>query len=292
MSSSLAGSRSVLFVPGDSPRKIERARASAADVIVLDLEDGVAPDQKNEARSLVAKALAEPTDRPIVVRVNAMDTPWGGADAAMIRETVPDAVMVPKAAARSTAGTVPFSVPVVALIETATGLRDVHEIAARDGIALLALGSADLGAELGWRPRKDELELLGPRTSLVLASAAVGLHAPLDAVHLDIRDLAGLRQSAERARDLGLAGKLCIHPAQVELVNEVFTPSSEEIHHAERVLVAHRSALEGGLAVTSVDGRLVDAPVVASAASVLAAAARSDNRRTDLSSKPTTKEAP
>ncbi|WP_327241773.1 HpcH/HpaI aldolase/citrate lyase family protein [Streptomyces sp. NBC_01320] len=274
----LEAARSLLFVPGADPRKLDRAWSSGADVVVLDLEDAVAAVAKDEARALVTAAVRRRAGSggPLcAVRVNAFDTPWGPDDLAALVNCRPDAVMLPKASVEAVdAWTAhgPDSVSVIALIETSQGLRQAYEIAAHPPVVALALGGADLGAELGWIPTDTGYELMHPRSVLTLDSAAAGIRAPFDVVHLAPGRPELGRREAMQARSLGLAGKLCIHPDQVRWVNEVFSPTPDELAQAARVVKALDTALEAGLAVAVVDGKLVDAPVARRARAMLRAA--------------------
>jgi citrate lyase beta subunit len=262
-----AAARSLLFVPGDDPRKLARAWKSSADGVIVDLEDAVLPDRKDLARKLVVDSLPASGPAPLrVVRVNGTDTVWGLDDLAALDGAPVDAIMMPKATTHSLDRMPDGDVPVIALVETAVGLRQAYDIANHPRVHALALGAADLGAELRWQPRPDGLELLHARSTLVLDSAAAGIRPPFDAVYLDTRDTAGLKREADVARSLGLGGKACIHPAQVDVVNEVFSPSEQEIRAAQEVLDAFDAAVaDGASAVTVVRGRLVDAPVAAQA---------------------------
>jgi len=155
--------------------------------------------------------------------------------------------------------------PVVAIIETAAGLRSVHEVAEHARVRALLLGGADLAAELGLRYRPDGQELLFARSQLVIASAAAGLRPPIDVVHLDIRAADSLRAEALLGRSLGMGAKACIHPAQVPIVNEVFSPSDGDIESAREVVAAFASATADGSGVTVVNGKMIDLPLVRAA---------------------------
>ncbi len=259
--------RSLLFVPGDVPRKLTRAWESSADGIIADLEDAVLPDRKDFARKLVLDSLPNAGPATLrIVRVNGTETAWGADDLAALDGAPLDAIMMPKATMQSLARLPDGDVPVIALVETAAGLRQAYDIACHPRVHALALGAADLGAELRWQPRTDGLELLHARSALVLDSAAAGVRPPFDAVHLSTRDLAGLKQEAHLARSLGLGGKACVHPSQVGVVNEAFSPSEQEIRAAREVIDVFDAAVaEGGSAVAAVRGRVVDAPVAAQA---------------------------
>jgi citrate lyase subunit beta/citryl-CoA lyase len=163
---------------------------------------------------------------------------------------------------------------VIALIETARGVREAYDVACHPDVVALMLGAADLGAEMGWLPRRDGLELLHARSALAFDSAAAGIRAPFDAVHLDIRNAAALTAECEIARSLGMGGKACIHPVQLGPVHTAFTPTLAEQAAAQRIVEAYAAALARGDGVAICGGQMVDAPVVARAHAVLAATAR------------------
>ena len=279
----LSGLRSILFTPGTDPRKITSALAGAADGVALDLEDAVRPQDKLAARDTVIAAVSaegSPSSAaPLrIVRINALDTEWGLGDlaalkSAAVRDLV-DAIILPKATPQALADLDTGGIPVIALIETAAGLRRAYEVAAHRSVHALALGSADLGAELDWVPRPDGLELLHARATLVLDSAAAGIRAPFDVVYVDTRNQAGLLAESAMGRTLGLGGKMCIHPSQIPTVNQVFAPTTDEIALAEEIVKEFERALEAGSGVAVVRGRMVDQPVVTLARRTLAKLAR------------------
>src|SRR5579871_4527182 len=219
--SPLAALRSLLFVPGDDEAKLLRAPQRGADALILDLEDAVEPARKAFARELVARVLGGPPQgAPRLVRVNAAGGPELAADLEALRDAGADGLVLPKATAAALEAIGAGGPPVVALIESAAGLRDVRAIAAHPAVGALMLGSVDLSADLGLTPRADGLELLYARSALVVESAAAGIRPPFDGVHLDVRDLEGLAAHARLARSLGMGGKACIHPAQIAVVHD------------------------------------------------------------------------
>lgn len=241
--------------------------------MIADLEDAVAPAEKEAARALVARVLREtPSRAAATVRVNGAGTPQFEADLELVRELSPDGVVLPKATPAALAALGPDGPPVLALVETAAGLRAAFELACHPRVETLVLGGADLGAELGLEPRADGLELLHARSTLVVDSAAAGIGPPIDVVHLDTRDAAGLEQEARLARSLGLGGKACIHPAQVAVVNEVFSPRPEELRWAEAVLDAYEDGLRAGRGAVSLAGEMIDVAVVERARRLIAQA--------------------
>jgi citrate lyase beta subunit len=219
-----------------------------------------------EARDLVARL------RPRVVRINGAETEWFADDVALTGELELDAVVLPKATPESVEALGPEGPPVIAIVETAQGLRVAYETAASPRVELLMLGSVDLGVELRLEPRPDGLEILYARSQLVVDSAAAEVGAPIDVVHLDFRDLAGLEKSARFARSLGFGGKACIHPDQVAIVNRVFAPESEDVEWARRVVEAYERGEREGKGAVALEGTMVDLPVVERARQVLAEA--------------------
>ncbi|AVH94207.1 MULTISPECIES: HpcH/HpaI aldolase/citrate lyase family protein [Streptomyces] len=260
----LQAGRSFLFVPGDRPDRFDKAVATGADVVILDLEDAVAAPDKDRAREHVAAWLG--TGNSAVVRINAPGTPWCDDDLAVAtRFGAP--VMVPKSddpavladVARRTAGE-SFLIP---LVETAAGIERAVEVCATNGAVRVALGNVDLAGQLGIA-HDDHVALTYARSRLVSASAAVGLCAPIDGVTTAVKDLAALTADVAYARRLGFTGKLCIHPGQVAVVAERFAPTESEREWA-------RSVVAAGDSVTVVDGHMVDKPVLERARRILCA---------------------
>ncbi|MBX3023973.1 CoA ester lyase [bacterium] len=278
--------RSLLFVPGSEPRHLARARAAGADTVVFDLEDAVAPAAKGEARGLVAAALraggygaSEPA-----VRVNAPGTPWFGADLAATVAAGAAAIMVPKAERAGELAAVaerldglerahgrpPGSVRLLALVETAAGIADAFALgAATPRLEALCFGHADLARDLRLAGADAARGVLHhARCALALAARGRGL-AAIDCVCLAVRDAEAARADARLGLELGFAGKLCIHPQQVAIVNQVYTPTPAQIARARRVVSAWRTARRDGHAVLTLDGMMVDAPLVAAEEQVL-----------------------
>ncbi len=262
--------RSLLFVPANDARRRRRAWQSGADAVILDLEDGVAPDAKGAAREGLAAVLAERTpDGPLaVVRVNALDTEDGALDLEVIDGAAIDAVVVPKARPETLAD-VPGSVPIVALIETAHAVLHADAVANAPRVTRLMFGPIDLAADLGADPGPGGDELLLARSLVVLASAAAGLDGPIDGPFLDIDNLDGLRAETERARRLGFTGKACIHPGQLETVAELLAPSDGDVAWARQVTGAYEAGLADGKGVVKLDGQMIDIPVARRAYAIL-----------------------
>lgn len=263
--------RSALFLPATRLDRLPKALQSGADVVIVDLEDAVAPQDKDTARQALSTVLADVpvgSGHRVMVRVNAA-APWWAQDLAQCAALAAiDAVMVPKAESAGQmqqAHELSGGKPLVALIETALGFEQRAAVAAHPAVRRLAFGSIDFQADLGISAEGDALLMF--RSALVLSSRLAGLQPPLDGVTVDIQDPAVVREDAGRARGLGFGGKLCIHPTQVVPVNEAFSPTPQELAWARRVVQA--SAASAGAAV-AVDGKMVDKPVLLRAQALLA----------------------
>jgi citrate lyase beta subunit len=195
-------------------------------------------------------------------------------DLALVRELALDAVVLPKATPETVGALGEARPPVIAIVESAAGLRAAFEIASQPRVAVLLLGAVDLGAELGLEPGPDRNELLYARSKVVVDSAAAGIRPPIDIVHLAIHDAEGLEEECRAGRALGFRGKACIHPAQVPVVNEAFAPSEDEVRRAREVVAAYDRAAAEGTGAVALDGELVDLPVVERARQTLADAKR------------------
>jgi citrate lyase subunit beta/citryl-CoA lyase len=276
--SDLSRVRSLLFAPGSDERKLVKALASAADAIVADLEDAVAPGEKVAARGLVRGVFAAAADGPgplRLVRVNAVGTAFHADDMAAVAAIAPDALVLPKATPDAVEALGADGPPVVAIVETAQGVRLAYEIASHPRVAALQIGAVDLGAEVGLEPRQDGLEILYVRSKVVLDSAAAGLRSPFDVVHVDVKADAALEEECRLARSLGFRGKACIHPSQVPVVNRAFTPSESEVAWAWKVLDAYEAGAASGRGAVALDGAMIDLPVVERARRLLAETERS-----------------
>jgi citrate lyase beta subunit len=268
---SLASLRSLLFAPGSDERKLRRALEAGGDAVIADLEDAVAPALKDEARALVGRVLAEPTPSvATMVRINGADTAQFERDLALVGKLPLDAIVLPKATPASVAALGQDGPPVIAIVETAQGLRLAYETASHPRVEALVLGAVDLGLELGLLPRPDGQEVLFARSKLVMDSAAAGIRAPFDLVHVDVRDNAGLEAESRLAHSLGFRGKVCIHPAQVEIVNAVFAPGEDELARALRVVEAYAQGIAEGKGAVALDGEMIDLPVVERARQLIA----------------------
>lgn len=260
---------SLLFVPASRPERIAKALAAGADAVIVDLEDAVAPAEKVAARAALAAALD--SARPVMVRVNGAETPWFPEDLELLAHPGVAGVVLPKAEDAEDIAVVATAAggkPVLPLVESALGFEHRLALAHARGVQRLVFGQIDFQADLGMRCSEEELTTF--RVALVLASRLADIAPPIDGPTTAFDDEALLRADAQRARRLGFGGKLCIHPRQVAVVNACFTPTSDEVSWARRVVDADTGA---GGAVVAVDGRMVDRPVVLRAQSILAEAA-------------------
>lgn len=261
-----------LFVPASRPERVAKAAASGADAIIIDLEDAVAPADKQAARDALA-GLALP-DFPVILRINAIGTPWHEGDLALAARIGLAGIMLPKSedAAQTQVAHQAAGHAVLALVETARGIANLPAIAAAPGVARLVFGSVDFSADIGCAHEPEPLLLA--RSQMVLASRVAGLAAPIDGVTLAIEDEAAVEAAVEadarRAVSLGFSGKLCIHPRQVAPVLRGFAPSAAEVEWAARVVAADR----GGAAM--VDGAMIDPPVRMRAEQILRRSGRKD----------------
>ncbi|MEU6994755.1 CoA ester lyase [Streptomyces sp. NPDC046465] len=267
-----------LYVPGDRPEVVAKALLAGADAVIVDLEDAVAPDRKEYARSATAELLSAPQALPVHVRVNALEGPLAEADLRAVAALPGTAgLRLPKVTSRAEvirvadrAAPADGGAPVLhALLESALGLEHAFAIAtAHPALHGISLGEADLRADLGVRA---DAGLDWARSRVVVAARAAGLAPPAQSVHPDIRDLDGLAASCARGRALGFLGRAAIHPRQLPVIERAYLPTAEEIEKAEEITKAAATD-EGALALA--DGRFVDKAVVEGARLVLALARR------------------
>ena len=248
--------RSYLFAPGHNEKLLARVFDAGADAVILDLEDAVPPHAKAQARAMVSDALA---DLPAWVRINAVGSELAAADLEAVTGLAAG-IRIPKV---ESAGDVRWvcdrapDKPLICAIESARGVLAAQEIASAPGVRHLSLGGVDLRRDLG--ATDGNTQTLYARSHLVVASRAAGLDPPVDSVYARLDDEEGLRAQAEFARSLGFFGKSAIHPRQLPILHDVFTPSAEELEWARTVLDAFDAA--GGEAVKLPDGEFVDLPV-------------------------------
>lgn len=260
--------RSYLFVPADRPERFGKALSCGADAVIVDLEDAVAPQAKEAARETLRHWLTT-AQAGIVLRINGIDSPWFEADLTLCRHPRIAAVMLPKAErAQDLArlGRTTGDKPLLPLIETAAGFAAMGELTRIPEVHRLVFGSVDFQLDLGIQG--DDDALLYFRSCIVLASKLAQLAAPVDGVSTAIDDVRVLKHDTARAHRMGFGAKLCIHPRQVDAVNRGFSPSATEVEWARRVLEAAEPSRGSA---TTVDGRMVDRPVILRAQAVLQA---------------------
>lgn len=265
--------RSALYIPGSKDRALDKARSLPVDVILFDLEDAVTPDAKVAARDTLYAALADGGygSRLRIVRINALDTAWGAADAAAVAAMECDAILLPKVSSTADvdalAALVP-DLPIWAMMETPQGILNAASIAAHPQIAGFVLGTNDLAKDLNARGRP---ALQMALQMCLLAAKAAGIVA-LDGVYNAFKDEDGLRAECAEGRNMGFDGKTLIHPAQVAIANAAFGPSEEEIDLARRQIAAFEAAESEGQGVAVVDGRIVENLHIVTARATLAKA--------------------
>ena len=272
--------RSLLFVPGSRPDRIDKAFTTQADAVIIDLEDAVLPDQKDEARLVIQEKLGRPP-KPAIVRINGLATPFWEADLDAAVGSGTAAVLLPKMETlddvaeihaqlikrEQAAGLTAGRIALLGLIETARGVANLYGLAnsahCPDRAFMLALGAADFTMDLGISMTASGEELHYPRARMAIASRSGELRPPVDTPHmLAIKDAVAVEADAQRAKALGFQGKLCIHPVQVDVCNRVFTPTPEEVAFAERVIAAFEGAKAQGQGAFQLDGKFIDLPIL------------------------------
>lgn len=261
--------RSVLYMPGSNTRALEKGRAIPADALILDLEDAVAPDAKQEARANIVAALGEGGygRREIIVRVNGLDSPWGRDDIAAIAPTAADAILIPKVESADlvqeverlmVAAGAADTMGIMCMMETPLGILEAASIAgASSRLTCLVMGTSDLVKDLNAKHTPERLPVLTSLSLCVLAARAQGL-AVVDGVHLDLNDSEGFEAQCRQGRDLGMDGKTLIHPKTVAAANAAFAPSDDDVAQAKRIIEAHAEATRAGKGVVVLDGKLIE----------------------------------
>lgn len=268
--------RSVLYIPGSKARALDKARGLPVDAIIFDLEDAVSIDEKENARETLAAALAEGGygARVKIVRINGLDTKWGRDDAAAVAQMDADAVLLPKvnsAADIDALVEITGDLPVWSMMETPLGMLNAAEIGAHPMMMGMVMGTNDLAKELNSRFRADRLPMMAGLGMCLLAAKATGC-VIVDGVYNAFKDAEGLRAECDQGRDMGMDGKTLIHPAQVDVTNDAFAPSEEEIDLAQRQIAAFEEAEAAGQGVAVVDGKIVENLHVETAKKTLAKA--------------------
>lgn len=278
----------MLYIPGDAPGMIQHAQVFGSDSVLLDLEDAVAASEKDGARKMVETFLKEFDfgDLIVTVRLNGTDTPYFERDAEAIIPCMPDAVRLPKCSSADDVrladrligaieqkNKIPVgSVKIHAMLETALGIENAFEVAkASPRVSAITLGGQDLTADMGVQKTYEGRELFYARSRVVVAARAAGVTA-FDTVWTDINDLDGLYNEAKLIVELGFTGKAAIHPSQIEVIHRAYRPAYKEVVKAKRIVEAARQAEKEGKGVISVDGKMVDTPIVVRAEHLVATA--------------------
>ena len=278
--SDLRPRRSVLYMPAANERALDKAKTIPSDALIFDLEDAVSPDSKPDARrnAVAAAASGEYGQREITIRCNALSTQWGADDVTAAATSGVSAVVIPKvnsvqdvddvSAALDKAGA-PSSLMIWAMIETPTAIFDVRAIAAHQRVATLVMGTNDLAKELRAMQIPGRAPLLPHLATALLAAREAG-KAILDGVFNDVKDLDAFRDECIQGATMGFDGKTLIHPSQVDIANDVWAPTAEDVDYSQRVIAAFELAIAEGRGVITVDGRMIENLHVDNARRVLA----------------------
>lgn len=264
--------RSRIYLPGNRPRMIQKGPHLGADAVILDLEDSVSPEEKDAARMLVAKAIEtlDFRESEVMVRINPIRS-GGLLDLPAILAAGPDSIVVPKCESREDVLTVDRAinevrsqkpVAILPMIETAKGVLNAYEVAsASSRVVAITFGGEDFTQDIGATRTKEGGEIFWGRSMLVIAAKAAGVQA-LDTVFSDLGDEEGLRRDTRQIKEMGFDGRAAIHPAQIEIIHEVFTPTEAELLHAANVMSASEKARREGSGVAVVKGKMIDKPII------------------------------
>ena len=273
--------RTALFVPGNRPDRVDKAVRTAADVVIIDLEDAVPYSQKEETRPAVREKIMDYRERPVFVRTNALDTEFFEEDLNAVVVKGLACIVVPKVEsaaqiqqinqgllkAEENKGFQPGSIAIIPLIESALAVENVFQIVSQktdpQRLFTVAFGAADLALDMGFEVTKTGEELLYPRARIAVACRAAGVQPPLDTPFMiDLKDREALEADTKRACQLGFQGKLCIHPNQIDVCNRLFSPTKDDIEYAQKVIRAFDAAEADGTAAIQLEGQFIDYPVV------------------------------
>ena len=276
--------RALLYMPGDDRRKIEKALTLGVDCICMDMEDGVAVNRKAEARATIAQALQELDfgNSEKLARINSVGTGWERDDIDAVLPFRPDGIVIPKIesleqvewgsriieAAELKYGWPLNLIRMLVGVETAKGILNLKEIASHPRLDGIIFGGEDFAASIGARRTRDATELLYARQAVVTACAAFGLQA-IDIVYIDFKDADGLRAEAEQGAGFGFSGKQVIHPNQVQVTQEAFTPSDAAIAEARRIVETFEASQKEGKGAYALDNKMIDMPLLKNAQKVL-----------------------
>lgn len=268
--------RSFLFAPATDARKVDKALSLEADAVILDLEDAVAVSEKVRARSAIVDILTGVRRGGVYVRVNGVNTPWVVGDIMAVVGNRPAGIVLPKAECPEEVRRVDWligrleheyalpspTIELIPLIESARGVAQAYAVASSCArVRRVAFGAVDYTLDMGIRLTGKGNELFYARSQLAVASSAAGIEGPIDTVYVNLKDQAGLREDCRVGRELGFSGKLVIHPAQIAVVNEIFSPERSEIEYAAKVVRAFDQAEAVGVAAVQLDGKFIDYPV-------------------------------
>jgi citrate lyase subunit beta/citryl-CoA lyase len=281
--SDLRPRRSVLYMPAANERALEKAKSIAADAIIFDLEDAVAPDAKDAARANAVAAANSGAygSRELTIRCNGLDTPWGAGDIAAAAQSGASAVVIPKVGsvahldevdALLDAASARSELKIWAMIETPTAIFDVRAIAAHGRVEVLVMGTNDLARELRSSLGAAARHALVPHLAIALAAAREAGKAILDGVYNDVKNLDGFRTECVQGFEMGFDGKTLIHPDQVGICNDVWAPSEADIEHARGLIAAFDEGIAAGKGVVTYNGRMIENLHVANAQRLLAVA--------------------
>lgn len=280
--------RSFLFCPGNHPRKLAKVFDAGADAVILDLEDAVAIVEKAATRAPVVEAMQAPRPCRGYVRINGLETGFTFGDLEAVVAPGVDGIVLPKVESVTDLAKVDWligefeakrglpvgAIDLMPILETGPGIANARAICAAGGrLRRVSFGAGDYAQDMCLDWTRHEAEFAHARAEIVLASRVAGLEPPVDTVWVDLSDGEGLAASAAQVKAMGFQGKLCIHPAQIEPVHRVFTPSADEVAQAERIVAAFDKAEADGSASIQIDGHFVDYPIVARARRVLLLAA-------------------
>lgn len=276
--------RTMLFMPGNNPGMLQNAAIMGADSVILDLEDAVSISEKDSARILVKEAIKniDYSGVEVVVRINPLDNEFGAVDVDVIARVKPDALLVPKAdenqiievnnlldKIEEEEGFEKGSIEIIPIVETAYGLENVYGIIkASSRVTAVLLGAEDLTADLGIKRTKEGNEIFYARNKVATACKALRIDS-IDTPFTDTNDSEGLEKDTEKAKSLGMSGKAAINPRQIDMIHSVFAPTDGEIKHAQRIIEAMEEAKREGKGVFSLDGKMVDAPIINRALSTI-----------------------
>ncbi len=279
--------RSLLFIPGNNPSMIQNAIVFESDAVIFDLEDAVSSSEKDSARMIVSSfiELSFDFDKEIIVRINPVDTPYYLDDLKLIVSEKLDTIMLPKATEKTVRNLalkldeleeekqITKRIKIIPIIESAKSVLQIERIAPLPRVSGMLLGAEDLSLDLGIIRTKEGTEISYVRSKLAIACKAYDIDA-IDTPFTDVNDDEGLKEDTKRAKLLGLNAKSCIHPRQASIVNDVFSPSSFDIEYAKKVLLGYEEAQKVGLGVFSLEGKMIDKPIIERAMRVIAKAKR------------------